>query len=105
MKQSGIKKILVMDDDGPTRDFVRAILEETDHSVVACKNGKDGVAAFKKSCFDLVITDIAMPVVDGIDAIIHIREENGAVPIIAMSGAERGESLLKLADYISADFT
>jgi CheY-like chemotaxis protein len=105
MKRTGGKKILVMDDDGPTRDFVRLILEEAGHAVVACKNGKEGVAAFKKNSFDLVITDISMPVIDGIDAIILIRKENGAVPIIAMSGAERGDSLLKFADYFSADAT
>jgi CheY-like chemotaxis protein len=105
MKRPTIKKVLVMDDDGPTRNFVQSILEAEGHTVVACKNGKEGVAAFKKNTFDLVITDIAMPIIDGIDAIILIRKENGAVPIIAMSGAERGESLLKLADYISADAT
>lgn len=99
------KRVLVMDDDGPTRSFVQSILEAQGYSVVACKNGKEGVATFKKNHFDLVITDIAMPIIDGIDAIILIRKENGAVPIIAMSGAERGESLLKLADYISADAT
>jgi CheY-like chemotaxis protein len=105
MKKATIKKILVMDDDGSTREFVRSVLEKEGHMVVACKNGKEGVAAFKKSGFDLVITDISMPVIDGIDAIILIRKENGVVPIIAMSGAERGESLLKFADYFSADAT
>jgi CheY-like chemotaxis protein len=105
MKRSTAKKVLVMDDDGPTRSFVQSILEAEGHTVMACKNGKEGVAAFKKSVFDLVITDIAMPIIDGIDAIILIRKENGAVPIIAMSGAERGDSLLKFADYFAADAT
>jgi CheY-like chemotaxis protein len=105
MKQSKGKNILVMDDDAPTRSFISAILEGEGHTVVACKNGKEGVAAFKRNRFDLVITDIAMPVIDGIDAIILIRNDDGTVPIIAMSGAERNESLLKFADYFSADDT
>lgn len=105
MKRTTAKNILVMDDDTPTRNFVQSVLENAGHTVVACKNGKDGFAAFKKSGFDLVITDIAMPIIDGIDTIILIRKENGDIPIIAMSGAERSESLLKFADYFSADAT
>ena len=98
-------RILVMDDDGATREFIGSALEKAGYSVVACKNGKEGVAEFKKGNFDLVITDISMPIVDGIDAIILIRKENAAVPIIAASGAERSESFLKVADYFAADAT
>jgi len=105
MKTSQAKKILIMDDDAVTREFVRSILEIAGYSIITGKNGKEGVEAFGKNKVDLVITDMAMPVVDGIEAIIRIRKENGEVPIIAMSGAERGESLLKFADYVTADAT
>lgn len=105
MKSGREKKVLVMDDDVITRGFVQSILEKAGFVVVVCKNGKEGVEAFNAADMDLVITDMAMPVMDGIEAIMSIRKKNGEVPIIAMSGAERGESLLKFADFVSADAT
>jgi DNA-binding response OmpR family regulator len=99
------KKILVIDDDGLTRGLVKVTLEKAGYAVSTEKNGKDGVVQFKQRKFDLVITDISMPVLGGIDAIILMRKENPTVPIIAMSGVERSLSFLKMADYFTADAT
>jgi DNA-binding response OmpR family regulator len=105
MKRQGVKRILVMDDDKPTRQFIGAALEKAGYSVIACKNGAEGVKEFVTERFDCIVTDISMPVVDGIDAMLHIRKVDAAVPIIAVSGAERSESFLKVADYFAADLT
>jgi CheY-like chemotaxis protein len=105
MKCTKSKRILVMDDDGPTRDFIASTLETAGYEVVACKNGKEGVAEFLKGNFDGIVTDISMPIVDGIDAILQIRKDNAMVPIVAVSGTERSESFLKVADYFTADAT
>jgi CheY-like chemotaxis protein len=105
MKLGTIKKILVIDDDGPTRGLAKVTLEKAGYKVVTCTNGKEGVSKFKQENFDLVITDISMPVINGIDAIVLMRKENPAIPIIAMSGVERSLSFLKMADYFTADAT
>jgi two-component system chemotaxis response regulator CheY len=105
MKERPAGRVLVIDDDGPTRDFVQSILEGAGYAVAACRNGKEGLAAFSQGGFDLVVTDIAMPLIDGIDAIMFIRKSNAEVPIVAMSGAERSASFLKMADHFSADAT
>jgi CheY-like chemotaxis protein len=105
MPKKTTKRILVMDDDSAIRLFIGSTLENAGYAAVACKNGAEGVAEFSKGKFDLVVTDISMPVVDGIDAIIHIRKNDATVPIIAVSGAERGESFLKVADFFTADAT
>lgn len=99
------KKILVIDDDGVTRGLVKVTLEKAGYKVATYKNGKEGVSAFKKEPFDLVITDISMPVINGIDAIVLMRKENPTIPIVAMSGVERSLSFLKMADYFTADAT
>jgi DNA-binding response OmpR family regulator len=99
------KSILVIDDDSPTRGLVKVILEKAGHQVVSSKNGKEGVVKFRKEKFDLVITDISMPVINGLDAIVLMRKENPTIPIIAMSGVERSLSFLKMADYFTADAT
>jgi two-component system, chemotaxis family, chemotaxis protein CheY len=105
MKRKAEQRILVMEDDATTRQFLRSSLEKAGYAVTVCKNGQEGVAEFAKSKFDLVITDISMPLVDGIDAILLISKKDAAVPIIAVSGTSRSESLLKVADYFAADAT
>ncbi|MBN2035497.1 MAG: response regulator [Chitinispirillaceae bacterium] len=99
------KRILAMDDDGVTRGLLKVALEKEGYRVTTCKNGKEGVARFRQDGFDLVITDISMPLIDGIDAIVLMRKENPHVPIIAISGVERSLSFLKMADYFTADAT
>ena len=99
------KKILVIDDDSATRGLVKVILEKAGYHVATSKNGKEGVIKFRKEQFDLVITDISMPVINGLDAIVLMRKENPTIPIVAMSGVERSLSFLKMADYFTADAT
>ena len=99
------KKVLVIDDDSPTRGLIKVALEKAHFSVTTTKNGKEGVSLFKQRAFDLVITDISMPVINGLDAIVLMRKENPDVPIIAISGVERSLSFLKMADYFTADGT
>ena len=99
------KHVLVIDDDSATRGLVRVTLEKANFSITTSKNGKEGVSLFKQRPFDLVITDISMPVINGLDAIVLMRKENPQVPIIAMSGTARSASFLKMADYFTADGT
>jgi DNA-binding response OmpR family regulator len=105
MKLKSGKKILVIDDDRSMRDFMKAVLEKAGYSVSVSANGKEGAAAFRRGKFSLVITDMAMPVADGLDAIFLIRKQNPLVPIVAMSGMDRSKSFLKMADYFTADTT
>jgi DNA-binding response OmpR family regulator len=99
------RRILVIDDDASMRDFIRSVLDRAGYDVSVCGNGREGAAAFRKDDFALVITDMVMPVADGIEAISLIRKANPLVPIVAMSGVDRSKSLLKMADYFTADAT
>ena len=94
-----------MDDEGATLGIMEAVLAKAGYAITACSNGKQGIDAFRKNQFDLVITDISMPVINGLEVITLIRKENAEVPIIAISGAERSSSFLSMADYYTADVT
>jgi CheY-like chemotaxis protein len=98
-------EILIMDDEAATRSIMEAVLTKSGYSVTACSNGKEGIDAFRKNQHDLVITDISMPVINGLEVITLIRKENAEVPIIAISGVERSASFLSMADYYTADVT
>ncbi len=99
------KNILVVDDNDIMSAMVFTVLEDAGYTVKTCVNGRDGIEAFRTQHFDLVITDISMPVMGGIEVIKLVRQENTTVPIIAMSGTDRAESFLGMADYYTADFT
>jgi len=79
-------RILVIDDQTSVRDAIRAMLEFQGHTVVAAECGHNAVSAIEAFAFDLVMVDIIMPGLDGLDTIKILRNNAPGVPIIAMSG-------------------
>jgi len=83
--------ILIIDDDPIIRAYLRAVLEGEDgHRLQEAQNGDEGIQLYRKHPFDLVITDILMPVKDGVELILEMTESFSNVRIIAMSGGGRG---------------
>jgi DNA-binding response OmpR family regulator len=78
--------ILVADDDQQYAELLAKILEKQQHKVVVAYDGAEALKLFASQKFDLIITDILMPHVDGIELIMQLIEKDSVVPIIAMSG-------------------
>jgi DNA-binding response OmpR family regulator len=75
MAEENIRKILVVDDEETVRDFCRTLLTEAGYQVEIAVNGLDALDKLKDSTFDLVITDINMPELDGIGLYLNsVRE-------------------------------
>jgi CheY-like chemotaxis protein len=85
-----VAHILVVDDDQAVRWLLRAMLERWGHSVVEAANGAEGLQCYQAEPTDLVITDIQMPVMDGLQMIKELRSAFPAVKIIAISGEKHG---------------
>jgi CheY-like chemotaxis protein len=83
---SAVAKILVVDDDPVMQMTVRLLLERAGRSVIVADDGRKGLAEFKTGHFDLVLLDIFMPTMDGLETMKLVRELRPATPIIAMSG-------------------
>ena len=82
------KKILVVEDIDINMEIIKDFLQEESVDVVEAWNGKEAVDIItnnKKDCFDLVLMDIQMPVMDGYEATREIRKINKEIPIIAMT--------------------
>ncbi|MFZ9683348.1 MAG: response regulator [Cephaloticoccus sp.] len=89
--------ILVIDDEENVRLLVAAILEQQGHQVQQADNGKTGMAAFRRTPPDLVITDLVMPEQEGVETILELRREKPGLPVIAMSGGlARSETYLDI---------
>jgi CheY-like chemotaxis protein len=78
--------VLVIDDDDEVRDFLVRLLKRRGYSVTGARNGEVGLASLETESFALVITDIVMPDMEGLETIKRMRRGNPALPIIAISG-------------------
>jgi CheY-like chemotaxis protein len=80
-----VRRILVIDDDACVSAAIQAILVRREYDVMLTSRAHAGIHAFEASRFDVVMVDIFMPGMSGLDTIAHIRRAS-KVPIIAMSG-------------------
>jgi CheY-like chemotaxis protein len=79
-------RILLADDEAPVREFVRRALAAAGHEVVAVADGSEALAALAEGPFDLLLTDIVMPGIDGIALALKAAKEQPALRIMLMSG-------------------
>lgn len=82
-------RVLVIDDEAMVRKIVRKMLERAGHNVVEAENGRLGIEQLKSTAFDLVITDIIMPEMEGIETLINVKRQRPETQVIAMSGGGR----------------
>lgn len=78
--------ILVVDDEEDVRVMLKTALNRNGCQVSTAASGREALALYKNEGFDLVITDLVMPDVSGIDLIMELRNLNSDVNIIAISG-------------------
>lgn len=81
-----MQSILIIDDEPEVGLSLRRVLERAGFKVLTTTSGAEGIAAFEQEAPDVVITDIMMPKVHGIEIIRRIRQKLGSTPIIAISG-------------------
>lgn len=86
MAQRNNPVILTIDDEENIRDSFRMFLEDYDYQIVEAKNGREGLELFGKIKPDLVLCDLRMPEVDGLEVIEKIKLESPDTPIIVVSG-------------------
>src|SRR3989454_5993104 len=84
-------RILFIDDDPPTLDLFGQILKGAGHEVIMARDGVTGIALYRKTPTDLIITDIMMQVKDGMEVISELQRDFPQRKIIAISGTGRQE--------------
>jgi CheY-like chemotaxis protein len=99
-------KLLVVDDNADTRESMKLLLERAGHEVELAQNGARAVEMQRETSAEILITDIFMPELDGLETIARFKREFPAVKIIAMTGGgvrfDR-ENYLLSADVAGAD--
>lgn len=107
MQQGGglIASILVIDDDPQIRLLLREVLEAEGHVVRQASNGRNGLRMARMAVPDVVLTDVLMPEVDGLEVTMGVHRGFPATRIIAMSGGVGDMDLLDVAEAFGAHRT
>jgi len=79
-------RILVIDDEAAIRDSLRMILEYEDYQFVGASSGQEGIALVQRDRPDLVMLDIKMPGMDGLEVLRKLRAFDEALPVVMISG-------------------
>lgn len=79
-------RILVIDDQEAIRALLRTMLENGGHEITEASNGREGFALYRQYPVDLVVTDIAMPEMNGLDLILELTRGFINAKVIAISG-------------------
>ena len=81
-------KLLIVEDDKELNNVVCSYLEESNHTVIGCFDGTEALTLLQEQNFDLVISDIMMPKMDGFSLVEKIRSNNNSLPIIFMTARD-----------------
>jgi len=88
------EKILVVDDEQSMTQFLSIVLRKEGYSVTTVNNGRDALEKVKSDGFDVVITDIKMPGMDGIQLLHGIKKHDPALPVIIMTAYASQQSAI-----------
>jgi DNA-binding response OmpR family regulator len=83
----GVKKVLVVEDDRAIRDMIVAALAEAGYAVAAARNGAEGLERCRLFGPDVVVLDLMMPEVDGVEFLKRRPAEGCEAPVVVMSAA------------------
>ena len=97
-----MSRVLVIDDELSMRELLEIFFLKDQHEVVLAANGRAGIAALDSQEFDLVITDLRMPGISGMEVVAYCRQQHPNTPIIVMTAfatPETAISAMKMGAY------
>lgn len=97
------KNILIIEDEEPIQNVLKAFLDESGYKITLADDGVEGIAAFHKAKYDLVLLDIMMPKLDGYTVCEMIRKES-STPVILLTALDDEESQMKGFDLLADDY-
>ena len=97
-------KIIVVDDDVIMLQAIKNMLAKNGYQVFATTDAQDALDTIREEPFDLVISDMMMPYISGIELLGAIKKSNATVPIVIISALDQQEVILTAFQEGAADF-
>lgn len=97
-------RILIVDDEATIRDILSRRLTQWGHEVVTAAGAEAALAEMEQSPADIVFSDVIMPLFDGVWLAKEIRQRWPATVIVAVSGAQEMETVVKMRQHGAIDY-
>jgi EAL domain-containing protein (putative c-di-GMP-specific phosphodiesterase class I) len=99
MSDGNAARILIVDDDPDLREIYAGLLQHAGYSVVSADGGRAAVEALDRGHFDVILTDISMPDMDGLQLLRTVRQRDLDVPVVLMTGNPQVETAVQALDH------
>lgn len=103
-QQDATYTILLVDDEKDIRDVLNLSLSDMGHQVYMAENGKDALRIFRQMSPPIVLTDIKMPGMDGIELLKNVKQDNPETEVIMITGHGDMKLAIESLQYEAADF-
>lgn len=97
-----IRSVLIVDDDAMVRQVLRAALESTGFRVAEAATGMEGIAQYRRSPTSLLVVDLILPDIDGVDVLLDLTWDYPDLEVIAISGGTGNLDFLDVAEKFGA---
>lgn len=102
-------RVLIIDDEPPIRRLLRTSLSAQNYSVLEAEDGESGLALLQRNAVDVVVLDLGLPGIGGLDVLKRLRETGSSVPVIVLSsrddeGGKVAALDLGADDYVTKPF-
>lgn len=101
---AGEMRVLLVDDDEEVADYVRRELEDESFEVVVAHDGAAALRLAEKSAFDIIVLDVMMPLMDGLQVTRNLRRQNVLTPILLLTGRDAPEEIVRGLDAGADDY-
>ena len=98
------KSVLIVEDDELYRDFLIRYFTKRSFAVTAVQNGLEGFNEVEKKDFDLVLTDIRMPVMDGIEFLKKLKDSSKTPKVVVLTAFGEMDSYVKALNWGAFDY-
>jgi two-component system response regulator MprA len=97
-------RILFVEDDRDVAEYIRRQLEEEGHAVSVCHDGAAGLRAAERSAFDIVVLDVMLPFMDGLEVTRRLRRQHVQTPILLLTARDAPEEIVRGLDSGADDY-
>ncbi len=104
MKETEKKKILIIEDEKPLAHALELKLSHEGYDIVATSSGAEALTLLSDGAFDLVLTDLIIPGVDGFKVLETIQEKKMKIPVIVMTNLNQEEDRKRASDLGASEF-
>ena len=97
-------RVLVVEDDRSAREYLELLLEQHGYTVRSATDGVEALVALEESAFDLVISDLRMPKLDGFELLMRAKQRWPALPLIVVSAATEVSAVVEAVQLGAVNF-